>query len=192
MLSAALYAQSTRTPAKSISQQQWVATKSKSLQPYAPHALSLVSEGGVVCCAGYYWANNIPHTLVTIEQVTSNTALLILLSRTHWNGLIAYLIIVIFFTLTQFLELKFYTQMRVYKRHICIDYTHCTLNARSKMVNFHVQSGKIYTGQKNLHWRRQPRQRQLSGMGSGCQWLPSNPHEQTPNPCQIHYLEITA
>ena len=34
---------------------------------------------------------------------------------------------------------------------ICIDYTHCTLNARSKMVNFHVQSGKIYTGQKNLH-----------------------------------------
>ena len=63
----------------------------------------------------------------------------------------SYLIIVIFFTLTQFLELKFYTQMRVYKRHICIDYTHCTLNARSKMVNFHVQSGKIYTGQKNLH-----------------------------------------
>ena len=34
---------------------------------------------------------------------------------------------------------------------ICIDYTHCTLNARSKMVNFHVQSGKTYTSQKNLH-----------------------------------------
>ena len=47
---------------------------------------------------------------------------------------------------------------------ISIDYTHCTLNARSKMVNFHVQSGKIYTGQKNLHWRRRPRRRQLSGM----------------------------
>ena len=28
----------TSTPAKSISPQQWVATKSKSLQPYAPHA----------------------------------------------------------------------------------------------------------------------------------------------------------
>ena len=38
------------------------------------------------------------------------------------------------------------------------------MNARSEMVNFHVQSGKIYIGQKNLHWRRQPRQRQLSGM----------------------------
>ena len=55
----------------------------------ATRTLSLVSEGGAVCCAGYYWANNIPHTLVTIEQVTSNTALLILLSRTHWNGLMS-------------------------------------------------------------------------------------------------------
>ena len=33
-----------------------------------------------------------------------------------------------------------------------------------KMPIFCVKSVKIYTGQKNLHWRRQPRQRQLSGM----------------------------
>ena len=32
------------------------------------------------------------------------------------------------------------------------------------MPIFCVKSVKIYTGQKNLHWRRQPRQRQLSGM----------------------------
>ena len=32
------------------------------------------------------------------------------------------------------------------------------------MPIFRVKSVKIYTGQKNLHWRRQPRQRQLSGM----------------------------
>ena len=67
----------------------------------ATRTLSLVSEGGAVCCAGYYWANNIPHTLVTIEQVTSiitlvpieqvtsNTAGLILFSQTHWNGLMS-------------------------------------------------------------------------------------------------------
>ena len=34
----------------------------------------------------------------------------------------------------------------------------------SEMPIFRVKSVKIYTGQKNLHWRRQPRQRQLSGM----------------------------
>ena len=33
------------------------------------------------------------------------------------------------------------------------------------MPIFHVKCVKIYTGQKNLHWRRQPRQWQLSGMG---------------------------
>ena len=33
------------------------------------------------------------------------------------------------------------------------------------MPIFRVKSGKIYTGQKNLHWRRQWRQWQLSGMG---------------------------
>ena len=32
------------------------------------------------------------------------------------------------------------------------------------MPIFRVKSVKIYTGQKNLHWRRQPRQWQLSGM----------------------------
>ena len=32
------------------------------------------------------------------------------------------------------------------------------------MPIFRVKSVKIYTGQKNLHWRRQPRQRQLWGM----------------------------
>ena len=32
------------------------------------------------------------------------------------------------------------------------------------MPIFRVKSVKIYTGQKNLHWRRQTRQRQLSGM----------------------------
>ena len=33
------------------------------------------------------------------------------------------------------------------------------------MPIFRVKSVKIYTGQKNLHWRRRPRRRQLSGMG---------------------------
>ena len=32
------------------------------------------------------------------------------------------------------------------------------------MPIFRVKSVKIYTGQKNLHWRRRPRRRQLSGM----------------------------
>ena len=32
------------------------------------------------------------------------------------------------------------------------------------MPIFRVKSVKIHTGQKNLHWRRQPRQWQLSGM----------------------------
>ena len=36
------------------------------------------------------------------------------------------------------------------------------------MPIFCVKSVKIYTGQKNLHWRRQPRQRQLSGMLFRC------------------------
>ena len=35
------------------------------------------------------------------------------------------------------------------------------------MPIFRVKSVKIYTGQKNLHWRRQPRRRQLSGMHLG-------------------------
>ena len=35
------------------------------------------------------------------------------------------------------------------------------------MPIFRVKSVKNYTGQKNLHWRRQPRQRQLSGMMTG-------------------------
>ena len=35
------------------------------------------------------------------------------------------------------------------------------------MPIFRVKSVKIDTGQKNLHWRRQPRQRQLSGMVVG-------------------------
>ena len=34
----------------------------------------------------------------------------------------------------------------------------------SKLPIFCVKSVKIYTAQKNLHWRRQPRQWQLSGM----------------------------
>ena len=32
------------------------------------------------------------------------------------------------------------------------------------MPIFRVKSVKIYTGQKNLHWQRRPRRRQLSGM----------------------------
>ena len=32
------------------------------------------------------------------------------------------------------------------------------------MPIFRVKSVKIYTGQKNLHWRRRPRRRQLSGV----------------------------
>ena len=36
------------------------------------------------------------------------------------------------------------------------------------MPIFRVKSVKIYTGQKNLHWRRQPRQRQLWGMLPPC------------------------
>ena len=34
------------------------------------------------------------------------------------------------------------------------------------MPIFRVKSVKIYTGQKNLHWRRRPRRRQLSGMAA--------------------------
>ena len=38
------------------------------------------------------------------------------------------------------------------------------------MPIFRVKSVKIYTGQKNLHWRRRPRRRQLSGMSQvSCQ-----------------------
>ena len=37
----------------------------------------------------------------------------------------------------------------------------------SKLPIFCVTSVKIYTGQKNLHWRRQQRQLQLSGMHPG-------------------------
>ena len=37
-------------------------------------------------------------------------------------------------------------------------------NLHSKLPIFRVRSVKIYTGQKNLHWRRRPRRRQLSGM----------------------------
>ena len=44
------------------------------------------------------------------------------------HNLRTYLIIVIFFTLTQFLELKFYTQMRVY---------HFTMSAHSWCVKIH-------------------------------------------------------
>ena len=77
---------------------------------------------------------------------------------------LSYLIIVIFLHWHNFWSWNFTPKFT----HICIDYTHCTLNAWSKMINFHVQSGKIYTGQKYLHWRRQPRQRQLSGMLSVC------------------------
>ena len=34
------------------------------------------------------------------------------------------------------------------------------------MPIFRVKSVTIYTGRKNLHWRRQPRQRQLSGINT--------------------------
>ena len=47
------------------------------------------------------------------------------------------------------------------------------------MPIFRVKSVKIYTGQKNLHWRRRPRRRQLSGMATPTQmgiarWWQSN------------------
>ena len=42
------------------------------------------------------------------------------------------------------------------------------------MPIFRVKSVKIYTGQKNLHWRRQWRQWQLSGMGAGDSWSPNS------------------
>ena len=40
------------------------------------------------------------------------------------------------------------------------------------MPIFCVKCVKIYTGQKNLHWRRQPHQRQLSGMENSCEDVP--------------------
>ena len=46
----------------------------------------------------------------------------------------------------------------------------------SKLPIFRVKCVKIYTGQKNLHWRRRPRRRQLSGMDFALKsklWPPS-------------------
>ena len=43
------------------------------------------------------------------------------------------------------------------------------------MPIFRVKSVKIYTSQKNLHWRRRPRRRQLSGMcGIHSHWSGNN------------------
>ena len=41
----------------------------------------------------------------------------------------------------------------------------CVITAKYTVnCQFRVKSVKIYTSQKNLHWRRRPRRRQLSGM----------------------------
>ena len=42
------------------------------------------------------------------------------------------------------------------------------------MPIFRVKSVKIHTGQKNLHWRRRPRRRQLSGMTNCTETLKSH------------------
>ena len=47
-----------------------------------------------------------------------------------------------------------------------------TLNTHIEIVNFYVQSGKSSPFHKNLHGRRPPRPRQLSGMAvHGCTWI---------------------
>ena len=65
-----------------------------------------------------------------------------------------YLIIVIFFTLTQFLENKIYTEktrkLRQNTQKIAI-FLRYYGKIHSKLPIFRVKSVKIYTGQKNLH-----------------------------------------
>jgi len=52
------------------------------------------------------------------------------------------------------------------------------------MPIFRVKSVKIYTGQKNLHWRRRPRRRQLSGME-----YPSDPGKYAHNKQLFSYVK---
>ena len=66
----------------------------------------------------------------------------------------AYLIIVIFFTLTQFLENKIYTQKMRKLRQNTQKIAHFLRyygKIHSKLPIFRVKSVKIYTCQKNLH-----------------------------------------
>merc|ERR1712004_908811 len=66
----------------------------------------------------------------------------------------SYLIIVIFFTLTQFLENKIYTEktrkLRQNTQKIA-NFLRYYAKIHSKWPIFRVKSVKIYTGQKNLH-----------------------------------------
>ena len=78
-----------------------------------------------------------------------------------------YLIFVLFFTRTKFLENKIYTektrklrQNTQYFANFLRYYAKYTVNCQFFALNLK----KIYTCQKNLHWRRRPRRRQLSGM----------------------------
>ena len=58
------------------------------------------------------------------------------------------------------------------------------------MPIFRVKSVKIYTGQKNLHWRRRPRRRQLSGMEIfQMPWLQSSLLALLP-PIIIHFHDM--
>ena len=78
-----------------------------------------------------------------------------------------------FFTMTQFLENKIYTQKTRKLRQNTQKIAHFLRyygKIHSKLPIFRVKSVKIYTCQKNLHWRRRPRRRQLSGM---CSILPT-------------------
>ena len=76
----------------------------------------------------------------------------------------AYQIFVIFFTRAKFLVNKIYTEkarkLRQNTQKIA-NFLRYYGKIHSKLPIFRVKSVKIYTGQKNLHWRRQ---RQLSGM----------------------------
>ena len=69
-----------------------------------------------------------------------------------------------FFTQAKFLENEVYTEKRVNYDKLRSKLPILRVNydkLRSKLPIFRVKSVKIYTDQKNLHWRRQ---RQLSGM----------------------------
>ena len=74
-------------------------------------------------------------------------------------------------------------------------------NLHSKLPIFRVESVKIYTGHKNLHWRCQPRQRQLSGMVPDCVtdflltkyfwWMRPNSCEYLHSKCLIMWHKCT-
>ena len=89
----------------------------------------------------------------------------------HCRRLISYLIIVIFFTLTQFLENKIYTQktrkLRQNTQKIA-NFLRYDGKIHSKLPIFSVKSVKIYTGQKKFTRACSWRSWQISGMIPPC------------------------